>query len=177
MTTDFSNNKKAVTIEPNMPHFMMTFDYHQRPTALTGVDPRFAVPSVCTSLQGLKPDNGEWMTIPGPVNCAWYFQFLAKIAHAFAVASFGVESFRPYLLELLADPEAALSAHFIGMLPDKPEREDGALHRLRTEVLDQVTYRLPLLPGGRRRLAVVYIDIFMNHWHHHTYEVVVGEMN
>jgi hypothetical protein len=61
-----------------------------------------------------------------------FSQMLAKIAHAYAVACYGVQGFKPLLLEhILGD--GAFPFHFVGGTDGDPPRR-GALHEISDEV-------------------------------------------
>ncbi len=58
-----------------------------------------------------------------------FFRMLAKIAHAFAVAEMGLDSFRPFLTPMIRDAETSNSVQYIGGLPDSEPAAAG-LHEV-----------------------------------------------
>ncbi len=58
-----------------------------------------------------------------------FFRMLAKIAHAFAVAEMGLDSFVPFLTPMICDAETSNSVQYIGGLPDS-EPATAGLHEL-----------------------------------------------
>jgi hypothetical protein len=58
-----------------------------------------------------------------------FFRMLAKIAHAFAVAEMGLDSFQPFLTPMICDAETSNSVAYIGGLPYS-EPATARLHEL-----------------------------------------------
>ncbi len=89
-------------------------------------------------------------------------RFLCKIAHSYAVAELGLGGFRPYLLEIIKDPNATFIGEFVGgaMMLDNPGAD---LHEVWLDSFFEKTGHV-----------VVCVRLFSNYGLP-TYWVVVGE--
>ncbi len=149
------------------------------PMALIGF--RFPAPGL---LRGLSPtvnfegdliakpvDDAAWRARPkmerfkvGQINMLTFARMLAKIGHAYIVANFGLDSFRPYLLDLILG-RSTTAPYWIGGDPHPPAAETAsALHHV---------YRQDCLRDGQQYLlAAVHLFSVANMPRYH---VVVGE--
>ena len=149
------------------------------PMALIGF--RFPAPGL---LRGLSPavnfeghliakpvDDAAWRARPkmerfkvGQINTLIFARMLAKIAHAYIVANFRFDSFRPYLLDLILG-RSTTAPYWIGGDPHPPAPETvSALHHV---------YRQDCLRAGQQYLlAAVHLFSVAGMPRYH---VVVGE--
>lgn len=176
-TRTYSNNDLvSLPAEPDMPQALVLYHFgeNKRATILTGEDPRTrpVVPNTC--FKNMKVNDDNWLTFPGPLNPLWFFQFLAKTAYCLAIAAYGYQRFKPYLIDLIKKGDLTSAAMHIGILDDYMEVTPTILHVLDVDVVDAVAYT-PLLAGTKKRLIIARINLFVNQWSHRTYEVVVGE--
>lgn len=107
----------------------------------------------------LTPGNGFKLA---SFNNHIFMQMLAKIAHSYAVAEWGLHSFRPFLLDLIAGNSQTASFWVGGNGPVKPP-DVGGLHRLEL--------KRELLLGTE--YVVAYIRLFAN-FGAPEYRIVVG---
>jgi len=73
--------------------------------------------------------GGGKVTLTKGLSAIECYRFIAKIAHAFACATLGVDSFRPYLLNLIRGQQPMFADYFVGsaMANDPPGKH---LHEL-----------------------------------------------
>jgi hypothetical protein len=58
--------------------------------------------------------GGGKVTLTKGLSAIECYRFIAKIAHAFACATLGVDTFRPYLLNLIRGQQPMFADHFVG---------------------------------------------------------------
>jgi hypothetical protein len=85
-----------------------------------------------------------------------YARLLAKIAHGFAVAELGFDTFEPYLPDLIRDPKSALSFYIGGKVSEFPL--SGGLIPHPERELHQLSFEPP--PAERPELILVRIRLF-----------------
>jgi hypothetical protein len=114
------------------------------------------------ALTRLGPELGRFKL--GTIRPGTFARMLAKIAHAYVVANWGLDSFQPLLPDLiLGRPGAAPALHLVGGDPRPPEPET-VLHRV---------YRQTGFQGGRNYIVVaIRLFAFSGLPRYH---VVVGE--
>jgi hypothetical protein len=103
-------------------------------------------------------------------------RFLAKIAHAYAVAERGISAFEPFLLNAILNRRPMYLSHYIGEARDAVTTLSPDLHEL----------SLREEPNGEKWLLVVRVHLFadigvQHHGHSRpsgmpAYDVVVGEL-
>jgi hypothetical protein len=82
-----------------------------------------------------------------------YFRFLAKMAHAMAVAEFGYDAFEPFLPDIILG-KSKTYCHYIGGEMEVPEPEDS-----------EVSCRIHVneLAGDEDSLITVHVQLFPNY--------------
>jgi hypothetical protein len=99
----------------------------------------------------------------GDVNRSHFLRFLAKTAHAFAVAELGMDGFDPFLNDIILNKSDDLSMYVGGTLPHEEREADPAETFL-------------IFIGGTEQFVAVYIQ-FYPLLGSPAYGVVVGERN
>jgi hypothetical protein len=144
---------QQVPIE-DLPSIPIPFPVFKMPGILRGLDPSdkwpgsreviLAFPNVPEREQRLKRIKGAAekakIHVSSSMQVELFARMLAKIAHSYAVAECGLDSFRPFLPPLILGKEQGLS-HLIGGAPE------GKTFNL-----------LPSLPGKTHHLHFVQID-------------------
>lgn len=120
--------------------------------------------------------QGRGFKVPGAIfNDGFYKQFVAKIAHCYAVYTLGISAFEPYLLPLIVGNDLAPFGPYIGCadpleeFPHMPATQTTRTHGIaKVKLVDDFQ--------ALEQLCVVYFKLFPFLERFSTYEVVVGRM-
>jgi hypothetical protein len=97
-------------------------------------------------LSRIARGSAEAISFQTALDVGRVFQLIAKIAHGFVVANYGLDNFKPLLAEYILDPNPAIRTDLIGAVADASE----------TEAINQVTTYSARIPNG---LAYVMANI------------------
>jgi hypothetical protein len=162
-------------ITPQMPSIIVTASNNSRARILTG--DTSPAPDIAVHIASLKHQEiPDQRTIAASIHPGEVSRFVAKIAHCYSVAAFGVGEFRPYLLEFIQSAGSKIAytnAHLIGSAPRTPNA--NILHEISVTVVERTCSQLPLMPASTKQLAVVTVKLFCPYGIP-DYEIVAGEI-
>lgn len=95
-----------------------------------------------------------------------FMRMLAKIAHAYAIAEYGLTNFTPLTLDVILDRSDSIASHFIGGSLEQFQEDNEYLHHIWTETLST----------GARHYLVIQMHLF-SLFGGAKYHVVVGELS
>lgn len=111
------------------------------------------------------PKYGHHVEFPTRGSAEAVGRLLAKIGHAYAVAEFGLNKFRPLLLGIIRNQDPYLLHHLVGSAVGTPPVSED-LHEI--EILSAESF-------GAAKLIVVKIHLFSNYPGIAAHYVVAGE--
>jgi hypothetical protein len=162
-------------INPFMPSLVVTAGHNVRARILTGETGPVA--PIAVSMCTLRSDNiPHSRTIAALIDPAGMARFVAKIAHCYAVAAFGIDGFLPYLVDFIKGPGSKYTytnPHLIGSVPRQVD--PSALHKISVRVVEQIGSQLPMMPAHKKQLVVVTLSLFCP-YDVPDYEIVAGEI-
>jgi hypothetical protein len=156
-------------LSPNEHPFISVFLIFDRARILTGRPHPENIDMRATLHNGDQLSRYGKVKSPGVQDIEPVVRTLAKIAHAYAVAEYGLGSFQPFLLDLIrndkfSDIESNWS-RFVGCSDITNDSPSPNLHEVELR---------PLVQNGRFFL-ICWIRLFSCAYNSPTYEVVVGE--
>lgn len=83
----------------------------------------FAEAKTAEELQKFYPEGAESILIEGEFNPFFMARLLAKIAHGMAVFTFGLDGFKPFLLDIISDKDLSQTFYYVGGEPDISEKD------------------------------------------------------
>lgn len=162
-----------VPVSETMPALVIVSHYNRRADILTG---HFSS----------NPDNATttlaWngITVPSPsgpvaIRPGDFTRFVAKIAHSYAVASLGLNAFRPYLLgHILGTGEPAIPM-FLGIADSFLPSIEGIV-KISSHVENHNCHLLPRMGSVVRNLVIIRLRFFPLIFDLPSYEIVAGEI-
>ena len=172
VTFDDQGNSKTVTVSSEkfprvclglklpLPGIMLG----QKPTRVLD-NPTIVVSSEDSEVKPYMPKDKHG-AIFGVMHCNAFILLLAKIAHAFAVANFGMERFKHRLPPLIvgADDDSEDTILYLVGGDTQDTQQEQSLHSL--------NHRLVQINGKHFRVVIIHLFAFMGM---PSYQVVVGE--
>ena len=172
-TSASGNGIDYFPVAADMPSIVAVSHYNRRAALLTGdysCGPNEAANQYCW--KDIKPESGK---VGVRVRAGDFTRFIAKVAHGYTVAALGYGRFKPFLLEHILGPGEVGVPKYLGILPT-PETELDVLHDVSLRLKTVSAYPLPRFPAVKKRLAIVYLQLFICGYEIPTYEVVSGEV-
>lgn len=171
LQTERNGESRRIEVRPEKhPFWLAMWDFQKKPELLLGDrsdNLGAAVLYMLCSPELMEPDTS--ITVPGSFDSGVLSQLLAKVAHAYAVAELGHESFTPFLPELIFEKHkskvVALANRLIGGINqvEWPAASNN---------LHEISLRPVALAESTYIVATVRLFAFLGT---PIYEVVVGE--
>lgn len=148
-----------VPISADMPQAIVVQTPGRRASIISGEEPN---PGRLVRMAGAVNLNSRWPRGYGVSvkHCSTnlFPRFLAKVAHSYAAGCIGLDSFEPYLLNIISGRDDASRSRYLGDVKWGDRPDEGT--SLRVGTTSGKFYFLPGLPPTKGNLVVVQLTVF-----------------